>query len=67
MPPLSLVLYVLIRSPADSVGFARARLLPGPRANRLRHLGATIGAQDGVRSAIGRPEVNETATSLPAG
>jgi len=66
MPPLSLVLYVLIRSPADSVGFARARLLPGPRANRLRHPGATIGAQDGVKLVKGARRWNETATNLPA-
>ena len=65
MPTLSLVLYVLIRSPADSVGFASARLLPGPRANRLRHLGATIGAQDGVRWAVGRPEVERNSNKPP--
>ena len=29
------------------LGFARARLLPEPRAHRLRHLGATIGAHNG--------------------
>src|SRR6267378_2931590 len=44
------------------LGFARARLLPEPRAHRLRHLGATIGAQN-EQDTRWR---NETATSLPA-
>src|SRR5438309_3329130 len=59
--------WVLIQTPAHSVGIAPARL-PEPGAHRLRHLGATIGAHNGhngVGCLVGCPEVERNSNKPP--